>query len=104
MALGLSWLLLACEGWLILTGLLQIDLSFSGRRIASPLQRTAGPCCNGAPAFSCPLHPRRRGRQHAKAGNLNEALPHCHGELMAVFEPMRDSVGGNAPSPAGPEV
>ena len=32
MALALSWLLLACEGWLILTGLLQIGLSFSGRR------------------------------------------------------------------------
>ena len=32
MALGLSWLLLACEGWLILTGLLQIGLSFSRRR------------------------------------------------------------------------
>ena len=31
-------------------------------------------------------HRRRRGRQHAKAGNLNEVLPHCHGELMAVFD------------------
>ena len=28
----------------------------------------------------------RQERRHAKAGNLNQALPHCHGELIAVFD------------------
>ncbi len=103
MALGLSWLLLACEGWLILTGLLQIGLSFSGRGSHRRCSGRRGPAAT-VPQPSHARYPRRRGRQHAKAGNLNEALPHCHGELMAVFEPVRDSVWANAPSPAGPGV
>lgn len=149
MALGLSWLLVACEGWLILTGLLQIGLSFSGRRnrtaaaedgeallqqcpnlptvdVLIPccgeplalLERTVIACCridypaktvwllddgpehegtdshgHGSPQQRRALarslgarYHRRQGRQHAKAGNLNAALPHCHGELMAVFD------------------
>ena len=28
----------------------------------------------------------RRGREHAKAGNLNHALPHLEGELLVVFD------------------
>ncbi|MFM7547487.1 MAG: glycosyltransferase, partial [Cyanobacteriota bacterium] len=28
----------------------------------------------------------REERRHAKAGNLNHALPHCRGELIAVFD------------------
>ncbi|OOV35696.1 hypothetical protein BV53_03220 [Candidatus Synechococcus spongiarum LMB bulk15N] len=149
MALGLSWLLLACEGWLILTGLLQIGLSFSGRRDRSAaaedgeallqrcpnlptvdvlvpccgeplalLERTIIACCrldypaktvwllddgpehegtdpqgHGSPRQRRALarslgarYHRRQGRRHAKAGNLNAVLPHCHGELMAVFD------------------
>ena len=149
MALGLSWLLLACEGWLILTGLLQIGLSFTGRRdhtaaaadgetllqrCSSPptvdvlipccgeplalLERTVVACCRldypaktvwllddgpegeevdpqgrGSPRQRRALarslgarYHRRRGREHAKAGNLNGVLPHCRGELMAVFD------------------
>ena len=149
MALGLSWLLLACEGWLILTGLLQIGLSFSGRRdhaaaaedgeallqrcpnlpavdVLIPccgeplalLERTIIACCrldypaktvwllddgpehegtdphhHGSPQQRRSLarslgarYRRRQGRQHAKAGNLNGVLPHCHGELIAVFD------------------
>ena len=149
MALGLSWLLLACEGWLIFTGLLQIGLSFSGRRdhtaaakageallqqCPSPptvdvlipccgeplalLERTIIACCrldypaktvwllddgpeyegtdpqdDGSPRQRRALarslgarYHRRQGRQHAKAGNLNAVLPHCRGELMAVFD------------------
>ncbi|SAY38381.1 glycosyltransferase family 2 protein [Candidatus Synechococcus spongiarum] len=149
MALGLSWLLLACEGWLILTGLLQIGLSFSGRRdhtaaakdgearlqqwpspptvdVLIPccgeplalLERTIIACCrldypaktvwllddgpeqgetdpqgHGSPRQRCALaqslgarYHRRHGRQDAKAGNLNAVLPHCRGELLAVFD------------------
>ncbi len=149
-ALGLSWLLLACEGWLILTGLLQIGLSFSRWRdryaaaqegeallqhhhphlptvdVLIPccgeplalLERTIIACCrldypaktvwllddgpeqegtdhqdHGSPQQRRALarslgarYHRRQGRQHAKAGNLNAVLPHCHGELMAVFD------------------
>ncbi|KKZ15430.1 MAG: hypothetical protein TH68_00360 [Candidatus Synechococcus spongiarum 142] len=150
MALCLSWLLLGCESWLILTGLLQIGLSFSGRRDCTAaaesgeallqqcsnlptvdvlipccgeplalLERTIIACCrldypaktvwllddgpehqeggdaqgHGSPQQRRALaqrlgarYHRRQGRQHAKAGNLNAALPHCHGELMAVFD------------------
>ena len=149
MALGLSWLLLACEGWLILTGLLQIGLSFSRRRDHSSaagngeallqrcphlpmvdvlipccgeplelLERTIIACCrldypaktvwllddgpaqeetdtkgHGSPRQRRALarslgarYHRRQGRHHAKAGNLNAVLPHCHGELLAVFD------------------
>ena len=148
-ALGLSWLLLACEGWLILTGLLQICLSFSERRDRSAaaaageallqrcpnlpsvdvlvpccgeplalLERTIVACCRldyptktvwllddgldqgetdpqgpGSPRQRRALaqslgarYHRRQGRRHAKAGNLNAVLPHCHGELLAVFD------------------
>lgn len=149
LALGLSWLLLACEGWLIVTGLLQIGLSFSGRSdhavaaeegeallhqpanlptvdVLIPccgeplalLERTIIACCrldypaktvwllddgpehegtdhqsHGSPRQRHALarslgarYHRRQGRQHAKAGNLNAVLPHCCGELMAVFD------------------
>ena len=149
LALGLSLLLLACEGWLILTGLVQIGLSFPKRRdhrataeagevllescpnlptvdVLVPccgeplavLERTLTACCRlDYPAKTVWLlddgpeqeggdlqdhgsaqqrralaqslgacYRRRQGRQHAKAGNLNGALPHCHGQFLAVFD------------------
>lgn len=149
-ALALSLLLLACEGWLILTGLIQVVLSCLPRRnvcaaanrgevllaqcAAPPTVDVLVPCCGEPlailertlnacsrldyPAFhvwllddgpdtphttdtegcgsvsqraalaaSLDVRYRRRPlHQQAKAGNLNAALPHCRGELVAVFD------------------
>lgn len=69
MALGLSWLLLACEGWLILTGLLQIGLSFSRRR-----ERTIAAEAGEALLQQCPSPP-----------TVDVLIP-CCGEPLALLE------------------
>ena len=69
MALGLSWLLLACEAWLILTSLLQIGLSFSPRR-----DRSAAADDGEAMLQRCPNLP-----------TVDVLIP-CCGEPLALLE------------------